>query len=742
MYAQVIIDITHEKLDRVFTYCIPSELEGMLQIGMEVLVPFGASNKERHAYVVGFSDTCDFDTARIKTIQKILEDRVGAEAKLVALAAWMKEHYGGTMIQALKTVIPVKKKEKPKQKKYVRRLVSEAAGRERLAFFEKKSQKARARLMEALLEDEEISYDLVTKKLNVSPNAVKTLEEQGILRVVTEHIYRNPLKQQREETKEFVHTQAQREAIERFAKDYARGIHKTYLLHGVTGSGKTEVYMEMIAKVLKRGEQAIVLIPEIALTYQTVMRFYRRFGDRVSIMHSRLSSGERYDQMERAKCGDIDIMIGPRSALFTPFANVGLIVIDEEHEQTYKSEQVPRFHARETAIQRARMEGASVVLGSATPSMEAYYRCENGEYELLKLQERVKARELPSVYTIDMRQELKEGNKSAFSAKLHELMEERLAKREQIMLFLNRRGYSGFVSCRSCGYVPKCPHCDVALSMHRGGKMVCHYCGYEAEAVIACPSCGSRHISGFRAGTQQIEALVQKEFPEAKVLRMDMDTTGGKDGHEKILSAFAGEEADILIGTQMIVKGHDFANVTLVGILAADLSLYTDDFRSGERTFQLLTQAAGRAGRGKKKGEVVIQTYNPEHYSILHAAKQDYESFYAEEMQYRSLMGYPPAEHLMAVLMSGEVEVHLEKAAHYLKEYAFRIARSSEAGIVGPASPYVGKVNDIFRRILYIRHARYDILIEIKDRLEEYIEMNKGYQSIRIQFDFDPMGSF
>jgi len=309
------------------------------------------------------------------------------------------------------------------------------------------------------------------------------------------------------------------------------------------------------------------------------------------------------------------------------------------------------------------------------------------------------------------------------------------------MLFMNRRGYAGFISCRSCGHVVKCPHCDVSLTTHRGGKMVCHYCGYEEAEVKQCPECGSKHIGGFKAGTQQIEDLVKREFPSARVLRMDMDTTKEKDGHEKILEQFANEEADILVGTQMIVKGHDFPNVTLVGILAADISLYADDYRAGERTFQLLTQAAGRAGRGSAPGEVVIQTYSPEHYSIETAAAQDYEAFYAEEMQYRSLMGYPPAAHMAAILISGKEESLLETASSYIKRYAERVNKQN-VRIIGPTSPYVGKINDVYRRIIYLKHTEYDVLIDMKNKLEKYIEINSGFQSMRIQFDFDPMNIF
>ena len=742
MYADIIVDITHEKLDKVFQYRIPSHLEGMLKVGMEVVVPFGMGNKEIKGYVTGFSERAEYAPEKMKEVLKIAEESVAIESKLVALAAWMKESYGGTMIQALKTVLPIKKKEKAKEKQKVRLLLPEAEGKEKLELYLHKNQKARARLLAALLDQPEQDYDFLIHKLNLTRSVVRALEEQKVLALESEQVYRNPVIYQQKEQKEIIYTEEQQAAIRTFSKDYEQGIRKTYLLYGVTGSGKTEVYMEMIDKVLSEGRQAIVLIPEIALTYQTVMRFYTRFGGRVSILNSRMSQGERYDQMERVKKGEVDIMIGPRSALFTPFERLGLIVIDEEHEPTYKSEQVPRFHARETAIERARMEGASVVLGSATPSLEAFYACECGRYQMLRLRNRTGKQALPEVYVADMREELKHGNRSILSDRLKVLMQDRLEKKEQIMLFLNRRGYAGFVSCRACGYVVKCPHCDVSLSVHRGGKMVCHYCGYETQTVKNCPVCGSPYIGGFRAGTQQIEDLVKREFPQARVLRMDMDTTKNKGGHEKILAKFADEEADIMIGTQMIVKGHDFPNVTLVGVLAAVMSLYSDDYRSGERTFQLLTQAAGRAGRGRRPGEVIIQTYSPDHYSIRMAARQDYEGFYEKEMNYRDLMGYPPASQLMAVLMTGSDENKLTTAAEYLKKYAIRVSADGEVQVIGPASPSVGKVNDVYRKVIYLKSEEYQVLVRIKNHMERYIEINRGFANMRIQFDFNPMNIF
>lgn len=756
MFANIIVDITHEKLDKIFQYRVPSRLEGELCTGMEVTVPFGRGNRRTKGYVIGFSETCDYDLSKVKEIEDISRKGVAIEGRLVALAAWMKENYGGTMIQALKTVLPIKQKEREKVKKRIRLLVSEAEGKEKLSYYLEKNQRARARLLAALLDDAVLDYELVNKKLNITLSVVQALEEQGILALESERVFRNPVHQDmygngrdgqpqngnpgnghKKEPIRF--TDEQRAAIETFWQDYKERRYGTYLLHGVTGSGKTEVYIEMIRRVVEEGRQAIVLIPEIALTFQTVMRFYRCFGERVSIMHSRLSAGERYDQMMRAKEGEIDVMIGPRSALFTPFPDLGLVVIDEEHENTYKSEQVPRYHARETAVARANMECASVVLGSATPSLEAMYRAKRGEYRLLELRQRSMRQEMAKVYVVDLREELKNGNRSILSGKLAELMEERLQKKEQIMLFLNRRGYAGFVSCRECGHVIKCPHCDVSLSSHMGGKLICHYCGHEEVRPTVCPECKSRHVGEFRAGTQQIEEIVKTRFPTARVLRMDMDTTREKDGHEKILAAFANEEADILVGTQMIVKGHDFPNVTLVGVLAADMSLYGNDYRSGERTFALLTQAAGRAGRGQKAGEAVIQTYSPEHYAIQTAARQDYAAFYEEEIRYRELMGYPPVENLLAVLVSCEDEALLEKGCHYLKEYAVNACKGVKIDIIGPASPGIGKINDVFRKVLYLKSEKYDTLVVVKNRLERYIELNRGFDKIRIQFDFNPM---
>ena len=512
------------------------------------------------------------------------------------------------------------------------------------------------------------------------------------------------------------------------------------------------VYMELIAHCIQSARQAIVLIPEIALTYQTVMRFFARFGNRVSIINSRLSNGERYDQFERAKNGDIDIMIGPRSALFTPFSNLGLIIIDEEHENSYKSESVPRYHAREVAIEYARMSDAIVVLGSATPSVDSYYKAKTGVYRLLELDKRVDDRPLPKCEVVDLRQELREGNRSILSTRLQELMEERLLNGQQTMLFLNRRGKSAFMSCRACGFVVKCPHCDVSLSEHSGGVMVCHYCGYRQPVPKVCPSCGSKYISGFKAGTQKIEAMVAKRFPQARILRMDYDTTRAKDAYEKILQAFSNHEADILIGTQMIVKGHDFSNVTLVGVLAADMSLHVNDFHAAERTFALLTQAAGRAGRGKLPGNVVIQTYDPDHYAIRTAKEQDYEAFYDKEIEYRRLMNYPPVWNMLLVHVTSPDESECGSMAQQVYDIASQMISHADENqspddrhliqLIGPADATIAKVNDIYRKVIYMKTSDYAALISIKDGIEQAVKADTAMKHANISFDFNPMSGF
>lgn len=737
IYADVIIDISHEKLDRDFQYRVPEELVQAIKPGVVVTVPFGKGNTLRKGYVTGISGTAKYDASKIKEIRGVSTDSETTESRLIALAAWMRETYGSTMIQALKTVLPVKDKVRAKEKRLIFFTGKKEEGQALLGKLEGSRFKARERFLRAILEAGSLDYTYASKELGAGISVLDFFEKKGLITIESQEMYRIPeglglVK----ENMELSLNQEQLLAAEQIFREWQEPDPRPALLFGVTGSGKTQVYMRLIQKVLEKGKQAIVLIPEIALTYQTVRRFYARFGDKVSVINSRQSQGERYDQFKRAKRGEVQVMIGPRSALFTPFGNLGLIIIDEEHEPSYKSESSPRYHARETSIKRASLENARVVMGSATPSVEAYSQAMKGVYGLVRLNARYGSRPMPQVSIVDLREELKAGNRSVLSRELREKMKLRFEKKEQVILFLNRRGYAGFVSCRSCGHVMKCPHCDVSLSEHNNERLLCHYCGYEIRKPQACPVCGSPYIGGFKAGTQQIEKVVRETFVGVRTLRMDFDTTRTKGSYEKILASFARHEADVLIGTQMIVKGHDFPDVTLVGVVAADLSLNAEDYRCAERTFQLLCQAAGRGGRGEKPGEAVIQTYHPDHYSIQAAAVQNYEAFYEEEMSYRTLMDYPPAAHMMAVLGSSPSDEILVQAMHYLKLYIQRIYKENDLHVIGPAYAAVGKVKDIYRQVIYLKHEDYQVLVRIKDQLEKYIEINSGFRNIYIQFDF------
>ena len=744
LYANIIIDISHEKLDRTFQYRIPEKLLDQIHPGTPVEIPFGRSNRKIRGYVVEVTEEPEFAPERIKPVSHVIREGIPIEGQLIALAAWMRENFGGTMNQALKTVLPVKQKTTEKEQRLIWLKPDPTTAKSLLGELQRKHQTARARLLEALLEQSPLPYETVTQKLNITVSVIRAMQERELIRVESIRSWRNPLDQMKKQGTVVTLNPAQQQIVTGIENGWRSGDERPCLLHGVTGSGKTEVYMELIKSVLREGKQAIVLIPEIALTFQTVLRFYNHFGERVSILNSRMSPGERSDQFERAKRGLLDVMIGPRSALFTPFPNLGVIIIDEEHEAAYKSETVPRYHARETAIARGMLCGAHVVLGSATPSVESYDRAQQGQYRLFEMKERVSARPLPTVYTVDLREELRNGNRSILSDRLRKLMTDRLEKMEQIMLFLNRRGVAGFVSCRSCGEVIKCPHCDVSLNLHNDGKLVCHYCGYQQPMVKKCPSCGSSYVGGFKAGTQKIEQYVRQQFPSARVLRMDLDTTRKKGGYESILSAFSNQEADILIGTQMIVKGHDFPNVTLVGILAADLSLHISDYRAPERTFQLLTQAAGRAGRGCRQGEVVIQTYQPEHYSIVTAAAQDYETFFQQEIFFREMLHYPPKWHMLVVHAASEKEMLVKQAQDMLKyKLLTKMEKEKEhLQIIGPADAAVSRINDIFRKVLYVKAEDYQLLVQAKNMLEQEIRKDPAFRAVTIQFDFDPMNGF
>ena len=555
------------------------------------------------------------------------------------------------------------------------------------------------RVLSAISQGESLSVEELKEKAAVTDSPIHTLLQKGIL-----------VEQRRQEkrdvfqledytpTQPFYPTPEQARALNLLREEEQKEQKRPVLLHGVTGSGKTEIYMQLIEHVIMAGKQAIVLVPEISLTPQIMERFISRFGKRVSVTHSRLSLGERLDQWRKARDGEISIIIGPRSALFMPFSNLGVIVMDECHESSYTSDVTPKYHTREVARKLSELTGALLVMGSATPDIDSYHRAVTGEFLLLQLKERTKGSRLPEVFVTDMRKELEDGNRSAFGLPLQQAIRENLEKGQQTMLFLNRRGYSTFVSCRKCGEALTCPSCNVSYTYHASDKaLVCHYCGKEVPVPKTCPSCGSHYIRYFGTGTQKIEEETRRLFPEASILRMDADTTTGKNGHARILELFGKGKADILIGTQMIAKGHDFPNVTLVGILAADLSLNLGTYQAAETCFQLITQAAGRAGRGELAGRVFIQTYQPENHAIRMAAAQDYEGFYQEEILLRQAMEYPPFSHIFSVLITGEMEQEVILAAQRLGAYMNHYAERAGCTVVGPAPAPLPKFRGEFR---------------------------------------------
>ena len=740
VYIDVIVDISVNSLDRIYQYRVPEELLDAVTVGCQVNVPFGSGNRRRQAYVIGVDTVLAYDASKIKDILGVTK-APAATGQLIALADWMHERYGCTMAQALKTVLPVKKS--VKEVKRTAYFLADREGAQQLLEKSRKSrrEKARVRLLEAMLKEGCMSKETVTGVLQISASTMKSILQTGVIREETSQVYRNPVRQSLAGWQEVCLNDEQMNAVASIWQNAAicrehwsreQGMH---LLYGITGSGKTEVYMALMEKVLNEGRQIIVLIPEISLTLQTVSRFYARFGSQIAVMNSRLSAGERYDQYMRAKRGEASVMIGPRSALFTPFDRLGLIIIDEEHESAYQSEIVPRYQAAEVAARRAEMSGALVVLGSATPSVAVYQKAREGMIGLHRLTQRARTgSRLPDVKVVDLREEFRMKNRGILSQALHEAMDACLKRGDQMMLFLNRRGYAGFVSCRSCGYVVKCRHCDVSMTVHHHTLLKCHYCGSEQPMPRVCPSCGSPYIAGFGVGTQKVEEFVQKEFPEARILRMDRDTTSGKDDMGRILQTFSEGGADILIGTQMIVKGHDFANVTLVGILAADLSLFAGDYQSSERTFQLLTQAAGRAGRGDRPGEVIIQTYQPEHYCIQTAAAQDYDSFYSQEIRFRQMLHYPPDRQMMVMLAEGEHDQQTGQAVQKLREIAGE-ADFEAVEFIGPSRAGIAKAKDLYRYTMYMKHQDIKELMRLRDFLEGYLKWSQQFSNIYFTFD-------
>lgn len=729
MFAEVIVEIKASNTDRLYTYKVP---EGMdLEVGMRVLVPF--KNRLVEGYVVSLTDKPSYSLEKIKSVYKILDKYPVFNDKMIELAKWMRDYYKCYFSEVFQTIMPAGIDRGEKKVKLVRLKIEDV--------FEEDFKKAprQYEVLRYLKKRSPIKLSELVKILNTDYGTIRALEKKGYIEVYEEEISRFQVRDV-EKTFPPILTEEQKRAVEEVKKSIFSGQPDAYLLFGVTGSGKTEVYLKLIEETVKIGKSAIVLVPEIALTPQTIERFVSRFGNRVAVIHSGLSPGERFDEWRKVKNKEVDVVVGVRSAVFAPFDNLGLIIIDEEHEATYKqSDTRPRYNAKEVAEKRCEIEKAVLVMASATPSLETYYKAIKGDYKLLKLTRRIKA-SMPEIEVVNMSEELAKGNNSIFSRKLFSYIKENLKKGEQTILFLNRRGYSSFVACRDCGYVPKCPNCDISLTYHfEDKKLVCHYCGYEEPMSETCPKCGSKRIRYMGIGTERVEMDIKKFFPEARVLRMDVDTTRRKGSHEKIFYEFKSGKADILIGTQMISKGFDIPNVTLVGVILADITLNLPDFRSSERTFQLLTQVAGRAGRGEKPGRVVIQTYEDNHYSILTAKEQDYVKFFREEIKYREIFKYPPFAHLMNIVVSGEDEGKVKNtcANTYLacQKVINKLQVKSYNKILGPAPAPISKINNRYRWQVIVKSEEREVLEEIA----EYVQNMKYPKDIRVAVDIDPL---
>jgi primosomal protein N' (replication factor Y) (superfamily II helicase) len=627
-----------------------------------------------------------------------------------------------------------------KQQSFVRCLLEGAELTSAIDSLPKRAEQMR-RVLElfAAHEGQSFSVQTLREELGITRSPLKSLEQRGWVAIEQVEVYRDPYAQRRfagGEKPSF--TPQQEAALKPIGGQIAAGEYGAFLLHGVTGSGKTEVYLEAIERTLAAGREAIFLVPEISLTPQMVERFKARFGADVAVLHSALSQGERYDEWRKILRREVKVVVGARSAVFAPFQNVGLIVIDEEHESSYKQEETPRYHAREVALWRARENNSVVVMGSATPSLETYALAARGRYTLLEMPERVGSRPLPRVHVVDMREELRAMNRSMFSRLLYEMIGDRLAKQEQMVLFLNRRGFSTFVMCRTCGYTLRCVHCDISLTYHKTNHTArCHYCGYTIVQPARCPECQSEHIRFFGTGTQKVEAELARLFPGIRVIRMDVDTTSRKGAHEELLHKFRTGQGDVLLGTQMIAKGLDFPRVTLVGVIAADTSLHLPDFRAAEKTFQLLTQVGGRAGRHELEGDVIIQTYTPEHYSIVHATRHDYPSFYREEMMQRRRTGYPPYYRLVLITFSHEEVPVVIRAAHSVADF-LRPRLAETTILLGPVASPIPRIKDRFRFQIMLKYRDEPRLSDLLAQAVDVFEEGNKQQKVLMTIDVDP----
>lgn len=731
-------------LDRTFDYHIPEHLADELAVGMTVSVPFGKTNQLTEAYIVAFPEAPKVE--KLKDIIEILDPVPLFDEKQLELIHFMKRRYFSTYLAALKTVVPygLGLSAKRVSDKTLKGSALAISYDEAFTVLEKARDKApvQARIIELLMQNDFVANTDIQMLLGCAPAAIKALEKKGVIESIEIEIFRNPVDYTKiKQTTPLPPTREQKKAIDTITASLSS--FGVFLLHGVTGSGKTEVFLQCISQVLANGRTAIVLVPEISLTPQMINRFAGRFGKQIAVLHSHLSLGERNDEYKRIKSGEARVVIGVRSAVFAPVENLGLLIVDEEHEASYKAQNIPAYHAREIAAMRAKQHNVPLVLASATPSIESYYKAEIGKYKLIPLKGRANAKAaLPSVSIVDMRKELIDGNRSLFSQTLITEIEKNIKQHEQTILFLNRRGFSTFISCRSCGYVVKCPRCNIALTYHKNRDfLTCHYCGYTERNVTVCPECQSSYIRHFGTGTQRVEEELQALFPQARVLRMDFDTVSAKNSHRQILEKFEKEKTDILIGTQMVTKGLDFENVTLVGVLAADLSLNLDDYRANETTFDLITQVCGRAGRGEKAGRAIIQSYSPDNSVLSLAKEQDYKGFYREEISLRKNLLYPPFCDLVAVLFTSYNDAAAEQCAKRMAVLLRSRLKDVKAEILGPSPCGFYKMNNKFRKRILIKCRLNDTIINVlteamlqhyKSRENHFVSVSAETNPIRI----------
>ncbi len=739
MIARVILNNREHNIDRCFDYEIPDGFAA--EIGMRVTVPFGFSNRCAQGMIIGLSDTSELES--LKPIIKIIDKAPLCSREIIDLCLWIKDKYFCSFYQALRLFLPpgLESGVKEKNVNIARLAVSKEAALS--AIENMKRAKVQSKMLSILCENPTLETGKLYELSGGNSAALKALVQKGLAKLSPKTVYREAYDLNKfVSSKSYVPTNEQKAVIDRLKDNISNNIHEKILLHGVTGSGKTEVFLQAIEHCISLGKTAIMLVPEISLTPQTVSRFVSRFGERVAVIHSRLSQGERFDQWCKIKSGQVSVVVGARSAVFAPFENIGIIILDEEHETSYKSDTTPKYHARDIAAKRGEACGAVMLLASATPSLDSYYKAEKGEYTLFEMKKRYNEMAMPEVKVVDMRAELFEyKNFSPLSVYLQREIMVNLENKSKTILFLNRRGYSTFVSCRECGYTLECPHCSVSLTYHKKTDlMACHYCGHTQRVPDICPECGSKHIKFFGTGTQKIEEAIQNQFPSAKIIRMDTDTTSHKGGHEELLDAFSKGDADILLGTQMVTKGLDFPEVTLVGVLAADTSLSMDDFRAGERSFSLLTQVCGRAGRGNIPGRAVIQTYQPFNSTIRYAKEHNYASFYKEEIANRRRLNYPPFCDIISIVVSSDKEENVCLAANEIKKRIDLFMKKSNcvSEVLGPMPAPLSKIKNQYRHRILLKASSYD---EIHPLLQQ-LSLNHNNKKAFINIDINPNSMF